>query len=90
MRANVLLQTINLMSYYSIMNTTYYHLRYNVYEDAGAPVEKETWIKFEHQADESEIREHLATKHLDKVSIIFSKEIDIEEFEQFHSATTLP
>jgi hypothetical protein len=68
------------------MNDTYYHLRYNVYQDAGAPVEKETWIKFDDRADESVIKEYLATKHHDTISIILAKEICAEEFEQAHSA----
>ena len=70
------------------MNNTYYHLRYNVYQDAGAPVEKESWIKFDDPADESVIKEYLATKHQDKVSIILAKEICKEEFEQDHTPAT--
>lgn len=69
------------------MNTTYYHLRYNVYQHAGAPVEKETWIKFDHPVDESVMRDYLAKQHQDKVSIILFKEICLEEFEQVHSKT---
>jgi hypothetical protein len=68
------------------MNTIYYHLRYNVYESAGSPVEKETWIEFKHRVDESNIREHLEAKHKNKVSIILCKEICLEEFEGVHSA----
>lgn len=66
---------------------TYYHLRYNVYEEAGFPVEKETWIKFDEPADESMIKQHLETKHQNTVTIISRKEICLEEFEQVHTAT---
>ncbi len=74
------------MSYYLIMNTSYYHLRYNVYEPPGSPVEKEAWIKFDKRVDESEIKEHLEAKHSNKVSIILCKDVCVEEFDGVHSA----
>ncbi|RYE29287.1 MAG: hypothetical protein EOP48_32725 [Sphingobacteriales bacterium] len=66
------------------MQTSYYHLRYNVYEPPGSPVEKERWIKFDKFVDESIIRVDLETKHQNKVSLILCKEICLEEFEQNH------
>ena len=65
---------------------TYYHLRFNVYEPPGAPVEKETWIKFDIPLDGSQIRQHLEREHRNMVSIILCKEINLEEFDQLHSA----
>jgi hypothetical protein len=64
----------------------YYHLRFNVYEQSGVPVEKEMWIRFDDPLDDSRIREYLEVKHKNKVSMIVSKEICLEEFQQTHSA----
>jgi len=64
---------------------TYYHLCYNVYEQPGFPVKKETWINLDEPIDDSGIRKQLETEHQNKVSVIFRKEICLEEFEQIHS-----
>lgn len=64
----------------------YYHLRFNVYEQSGAPIEKETWTHFENARDESQIRDFLEAKHKNKVSMILSKEICLEEFQQMRYA----
>lgn len=75
------------MSYYLIMKKIYYHVRYNVYEPPGSPVEKENWIKFDKWLDQSAMKEFLEIKHQNKVSIILCKEICLEEFEQDHLIT---
>lgn len=65
----------------------YYHVRFNVYEQPGFPVEKETWMNFDEPLDSSRIRQHLEKEHQNTVSIILCKEICLEEFKQLHSAT---
>lgn len=67
---------------------SYYHLRFNVYEQSGFPVEKETWTNFDESVDESQIRAFLEAEHKNKVSLILSKEICLEEFQQIHSAVS--
>jgi hypothetical protein len=63
---------------------TYYHLRYNVYEKAGYPVEKERWIQSDLPLDDTKAREHLEQEHQYQVSIITWKVICLEEFEMSH------
>lgn len=65
---------------------TYYHLRFNVYEAPGFTVEKETWINLNEPIYDTQIRQHLEKEYQNKVSIIFCKEICLEEFELIHSA----
>lgn len=58
----------------------YYHLRYNVYEDAAA-VEKERWLQFNNHLDDCQVKLFLEEEHRHPVSIIMSKEICLEEYE---------
>jgi quinol monooxygenase YgiN len=67
---------------------TYYHLRYNVYEDAGFPVEKERWMMFDQPSNDFQVKQHLEREHGNKVSIIVSKVISLEEFELNHQTIT--
>jgi len=62
----------------------YYHIRYNIYENQGAPVEKEVWTMFETPTDDFELRRHFEDKHQSQTSIIMSKVINLEEFELNH------
>jgi hypothetical protein len=63
---------------------THYHIRYNVYEQEGFPVEKERWVIFDGPVDDTHLRQHLEKEHSDMVSIILSKQISKEEFEGNH------
>ena len=65
---------------------TYYHLRYNVYEEPGFPIEKERWMMFNEHVDDFQVRKGLEQEHGNTVSIIVSKEICLEEFEKNVSA----
>jgi hypothetical protein len=60
---------------------TYYHLRYNIYEEPGFPVEKERWVTFNSTCNDHEVKEYLEREHQNVVSIIMSKVICREEFE---------
>ena len=60
---------------------TYYHLRYNVYEEPGFPVEKERWMMFDESIDDFQVRKRLEQEHGNTVSVIVSKAICLEEFE---------
>jgi len=60
---------------------TYYHIRYNVYEEAGFPVEKEIWVMFDGPINDFKVKQHLEAEHGNFVSIIVSKEICLQEFE---------
>jgi hypothetical protein len=63
---------------------TYYHLRFNVYESPGFPIEKETWINLEVPLDDWRMRQRLEKEYQNKVSIIVSKVICLEEFKKVH------
>ena len=67
---------------------TYFHIRYNVYEEAGFPVEKERWIMFDQSFNDYEVKQLLEREHGNTVSIIVSKEICQEEFELNNPTTT--
>jgi hypothetical protein len=60
---------------------TYYHLRYNIYEEPGFAVEKERWVTFDSTRNDHEVKEFLESEHQNVVSIIMSKLICLEEFE---------
>jgi len=60
---------------------TYYHIRYNVYEEAGFPVEKERWMMFDGPTNDFMVKQNLEAEHGYLVSVIVSKEICLQEFE---------
>ena len=60
---------------------SYYHIRYNVYEEAGFKVEKERWMMFDGPTNDCMVKKHLESEHADTVSVIVSKEIRLQEFE---------
>lgn len=63
---------------------TNYHLRYNIYQSPGSPIERERWLQFDNPLNNQQVKEFLELEHGNKVSMILCKVICQEEFELIH------
>lgn len=61
---------------------TCYHIRYNIYSQHGAPVEKEEWLSFNTKRNEEQVKRFLIDKCGSDVSIILHQVIAEEQYRE--------